>query len=123
MESVKVFQVKDYASLQTALDGLCQFLAEWEIIQERIFDCKLIACELVGNVLKYTSGQAGLQAKIVEDCVQVKALSDTFFKLPESIVCSGLYAEGGRGLFLVNSLCGGQILAEEDGIVAIVKVK
>ena len=123
MESVKVFQVKDYASLQTALDGLCQFLAEWEIIQEKIFDCKLIACELVGNVLKYTNGQAGLRAQILEDCVQVKALSDTFFRLPENIACSGLYAEGGRGLFLVNSLCGGQIIAEEDGIVAVLKVK
>ena len=123
MESVKVFHVKDYASLQTALNGLCQFLTEWEIIQERIFDCKLIACELVGNVLKHTNKQASLQAQILEDCVRVKALSDTFFKLPDNIVCSGLYAEGGRGLFLVNSLCGGQIIAEEDGIVAVVKLK
>ena len=122
MESVKVFQVNDFASLQTALDGLCQFLAEWGVAQEKGFDCKLVACELVGNVLKYTNGRAGLQAEVLNGCVRLKALSESFFKLPETIVCSGLYAEGGRGLFLVNSLCEGQIVAEEDGIVATIKL-
>ena len=122
MESVQVFEVKDYASLQTALDELCQFLAVKGILQEKIFDCKLVACELVGNVLKYTDGKAGLQVKVFEDCICLKALSETFFELPEHIVCSGLYAEGGRGLFLVNSLCDGQIAAEKNGIVAKIKL-
>ena len=122
MESVKVFQVKDFASLQTALDGLCQFLAEWGVAQEKGFDCKLVACELVGNVLKYTNGHAGLRAEMMDGGVRLKALSETFFQLPEHIVCSGLYAEGGRGLFLVNSLCEGQVSAEEDGIVAMIKL-
>jgi anti-sigma regulatory factor (Ser/Thr protein kinase) len=122
MESVQVFDVKDYASLQTALDGLCQFLTKWKIAEEKVFDCKLVACELVGNVLKYTDGKAGLQALIADGTVFLKALSDRFFKLPESIVCSGLYAESGRGLFLVNSLCEGQVTAEADGIVAKIKL-
>lgn len=122
MESVKVFEVKEYASLQTALEALCQFLVGHMVVEEKIFDCKLIACELVGNVLKYTTGKAGLEVAITEGIVQIKALSDAFFKLPEEIVCSGLYAENGRGLFLVNSLSEGQIIAEADGIVAKVKL-
>ena len=122
MESVKLFEIKDYASLQTALDGLCQLLAEWGVAQEKTFDCKLVACELAGNVLKYGEGKAGLQVRFLGECVQVKALSESFFELPENIVCSGLYAESGRGLFLVNSLCDGQIVAEKDGIVAKIKL-
>ena len=122
MESVQVFEIKDYASLQTALDGLCQFLAEKNIAQEKVFDCKLVACELAGNVLKYTDGKAGLRVEVLDGCVCLKALSETFFELPENIVCSGLYAESGRGLFLVNSLCEGQIVAEQDGIVAKIKL-
>ena len=123
MESVKLFQVKDCASLQTTLDEFCRALAEWRISQEKIFDCKLIACELVGNVLKYANGQAGLRVELLEGGVRIKALSETYFALPENIVCSGLYAESGRGLFLVNSLCEGQIAAEKDGITAVVKLK
>ena len=117
-----MFEVKEYASLQTALEALCQFLASYKVAEEKIFDCKLIACELVGNVLKYTAGKAGLEVAIIEGAVQIKALSDAFFKLPEEIFCSGLYAESGRGLFLVNALSEGQIIAEADGIVAKVKL-
>jgi anti-sigma regulatory factor (Ser/Thr protein kinase) len=122
MESVKVFEIKEFASLQTALDGLCQFLAAHKVMEEKIFDCKLVACELVGNVLKYTAGKAGLKVAILDGFAQIKALSDAFFKLPEEIVCSGLYAESGRGLFLVNSLSEGQIVAEADGVVAKIKL-
>lgn len=122
MENIKVFEVTDYASLQTALEGLCEVLTTWKVEREKVFDCKLIACELVGNVLKYTDGKAGLFVKLIEGVISLKALSDRFFELPETIVCSGLYAEGGRGLFLVNSLCEGQIFAEADGIVAKIKL-
>ena len=122
MECVKVFQVKDLSALQTALDGLCQFLAEWNVDQEKAFDCKLVACELVGNVLKYTNGKAGLRVEILDGFARLKALSDSFFGLPERIECSGLYAENGRGLFLVNTLCEGEIIAEMDGIVAKIKL-
>ena len=122
MECVKVFQVKDLNALQTALDGLCQFLAEWNVDQEKAFDCKLVACELVGNVLKYTNSKAGLRVEILDGFARLKALSDSFFGLPERIECSGLYAENGRGLFLVNTLCEGEITAETDGIVAKIKL-
>ena len=122
MERVKVFQVKDLNTLQTALDGLCRFLAEWKVDQEKAFDCKLVACELVGNVLKYANGKAGLRVEVLDGFACLKALSDNFFGLPEKIECSGLYAESGRGLFLVNTLCEGEITAEPDGIVAKIKL-
>ena len=122
MESVKVFQVKDLNALQAALDGLCQFLAEWKVDKEKAFDCKLVACELVGNVLKYANGKAGLRVEVLDGFACLKALSDNFFGLPEKIECSGLYAESGRGLFLVNTLCEGEITAEADGIVAKIKL-
>ena len=122
MESVKLFQITDYDSLQMALESLCRFLEEWNVEQEKIFDCKLVACELVGNVLKYAKGNAGLRVKIAEGFAQLKALSESFFELPEKIVCSDRYAESGRGLFLVNSLCDGEIAAEVDGIVAKIKL-
>ena len=121
MESVKLFEIKDYASLQTALDGLCQLLAEWGVAQEKTFDCKLVACELVGNVLKYGEGKAGLQVRFLGECVQVKALSESFFELPENIACSGLYAESGRGLFLVDAVTVERKLTESGDIL--VKIK
>ena len=117
------FKVKDYATLQAALDGLSQFLSEENVGSESMFDGKLVACELLGNVLKYSEGEAGLRAEIKDGFIELKVLSETFFELPEKIVCSGLLAESGRGLFLVNTLCEGQLTAEKDGIVARIKIK
>ena len=117
------FKVKNYATLQTALDRLCEFLSEQNVHADSVFDSKLVACELLGNVLKYTDGEAGLHSEVKEDVIELKVLSDTFFALPEKIVCSELFAESGRGLFLVNTLCEGQVLTEKDGILARIRIK
>lgn len=111
-----IVKVKDYEMLQTALAELCLFLSSKDIPEDRIFDCKLVACELLGNVLKHTDGETGLKSCIQEGFIELKVLSDSFFALPERMECSDVFAESGRGLFLVSKLCSGQIFAEEDGI-------
>lgn len=123
MESVTLFKVKDREALQVALDGLCQLLTAHNVQEEQVFDCKLIACELVGNVLKYTKGEAALQVQIDEEGITLKAVSESFFELPDKIVCSDITAESGRGLFLVHTLCEGRVSAEQDGIVVKLKRK
>lgn len=117
------FKVKNYATLQEALEGLCDFLVSQNVGQESIFDSKLVACELLGNVLKYAKGEAGLRGEIKEDFIELKVLSESFFALPDKIECSGLFAESGRGLFLVNTLCEEQVFAEKDGILARIRIK
>ena len=117
-----VFEIENYQTMQMAMETLSRFFAEHGVPSEKAFDCKLVACELVGNVLKYADGKAGLRVEVLDGFARLKALSDSFFGLPERIECSGLYAESGRGLFLVNTLCEGEITAEADGIVAKIKL-
>ena len=116
------FKVKNYATMQTALNELCAFLQENGIPQDVIFDSKLIACELLGNVLKYTDGESGVHSEIKDGYIGLKILSERYFALPEKIVCSDVLSEHGRGLFLVNELCGGEIVSSEDGITVFVKI-
>ena len=118
-----IFHVKDYATLQTALDGLCEGLTEWQMQQDRIFDCKLVACELLGNALKHGDGKADLQAELQGGYIVLKVLSKMVFQLPKQIECSGLLAENGRGLFLVNTLCEGEMYTEENAIVAKIRIE
>ena len=115
--------VKNCATLQTALEELCTYLSEQNIGQDNVFDSKLVACELLGNVLKYTNGKAGLRCEIKDGCIELKTVSETFFALPENIECSGLFAEHGRGLFLVKTICEGKVFAEKDGILAKITIK
>ena len=117
------FKVKDYAALQSALDELSQFLAMRDISKEQIFDSKLVACELLGNALKYAQGETALEGAIRDGFIELKILSESFFALPKKIVCADLFSEHGRGLFLVNQICEEQIAAEEDGIRVRIRIE
>ena len=118
-----LLKVNNYAALQAALDRMCEDLLAQGVTKDCVFDCKLVACELLGNALKHGEGEASLLAQIQEKTVILKVGSESPFVLPEKITCSHLLAESGRGLFLVDTLCEGQIFTEEDGIVAKIRIE
>lgn len=110
-----VFKVTNSTTLQAALEELTSFLDEMGIDGELIFDSKLVACELLGNVLRHTDSETELRGEIKDGHIELKITSDRPFT-PKKIVCSDAYCEHGRGLFLVSELCDGQIFSESDGI-------
>jgi anti-sigma regulatory factor (Ser/Thr protein kinase) len=116
-------KVTDYTTLQAALEALCQELDVKKVSKETVFDCKLVACELLGNVLKHGDGLAELHSEIQDGAVIVRVLSKQSFDLPEKIICSETLAESGRGLFLVNTICEEQVFTEGNAIVAKIKLK
>lgn len=118
-----IFKVKDYAALQEALSALCAFLEGCQIPKERVFDAKLVACELMGNALKYAGGETGVESEVRDGYIQLKIYSKHFFAPPKTVACADLFAEHGRGLYLVNKLCKGQIIAEKDGIRVLMNIQ
>lgn len=118
-----VFKVKDPAALQVGLEELTKFLFDKGVSNERVFDSKLVACELLGNVLRHTESETGLRGEIKDGHIELKIFSSTPFETPQRIVCSDIFSEHGRGLFLVNELCEGQIFCEADGIRVKIKIE
>ena len=116
------FKIKDYEELQLALEALSKFLLESAVSVERVFDSKLVVCELVGNVLKHAEGIAELHIEIKEGFIELKILSDKTFVLPKEILCSDVYSEHGRGLFLVKQLCHERIFPEQGGIRVLIEL-
>lgn len=111
-----VFKVTNSKTLQAALEELTSFLGRMGIDGERIFDSKLVACELLGNVLRHTDSETELRGDVKDGHIELKIMSDSPFEAPQKIVCSDAFCEHGRGLFLVNELCEGQIFSDSDGI-------
>lgn len=116
-------KVKNLAAAQSALDGLCDFLIGKAISAETVFDSRLVACELLSNVLKHAQGESGIQSRIKDGFVEMKVLSTHMFEIPKTIVCSDVYCESGRGLYLVNELCEGNIFSEKDGMRVLIRIK
>ncbi|MBE5739325.1 MAG: ATP-binding protein [Clostridiales bacterium] len=118
-----IFEVKNYASLQEAVDLLCSFLLKEGVPSDSIFDSKLVAYELLGNVLKHADGKAKLHGSIVDGFVELKIYTETAFILPKEKLCPDTMAEHGRGLFLVNEVCEERFYSDEDGIRVQIRIK
>ena len=118
-----VFEIKNYATLKSAVEELCEFLALHEIADERIFDSKLVVYELLGNVLKHSVGGAKLAMELLQEYVELKVLADKIFCPPEKGVCAEIFSEHGRGIFLVDSVSAERTFTEDGGIVVRIKIK
>ena len=116
------FKIKNHVELQLALEGLSRFLLERAVSEERVFDSKLVACELVGNVLKHAEGVAELRGEIKDGFLELKIVSEKVFAFPEKVLCSDVYSEHGRGLFLVKQICNERIYSDTDGIKVLIEL-
>lgn len=113
-----IFEIKNYTNMQQAMQELCDFLFRNGVSSDRVFDSKLVAYELLGNVLRHAGCEAKFSGEIVDGFIELKIISDSDFCIPEKKPCPEVLAEHGRGLFLVSTVCEGQIF-QEDGVVRV----
>lgn len=98
------FEVGDFEMMETALHALCEFLAQQNIADDTVFDSRLISCELLSNVLQHSKGRAFFSGVIAGEYIEIQVDSTERYLPPEYTTCSDVYADSGRGLFLVDSL-------------------
>ena len=97
-----VFKVKDYTAMQEALAALCAFLEGEKVPKEKVFDAKLIACELMGNALKYAGGETGVESEVKDGYIELMIYAKRFFALPKKVVHN---LPAGSHAHCVNMLC------------------
>ncbi|MBP3434030.1 MAG: hypothetical protein J6K50_02030, partial [Clostridia bacterium] len=59
-----IFEVKNYAAMQDAISQFCRFLVSENVSSESVFDSRLVANELVSNVLRHSDGEAKLHGEV-----------------------------------------------------------
>ena len=117
------FEIKDTNALRLAMQELSPLLERERILSERIFDVRLAVNELVGNVLKHTAGVAKLRGTLQGDFMEITVYSATPFTPPKNSCCSDVYAEHGRGLFLIDSVSEVRTTTSDGGICIKIKIK
>lgn len=116
-----VFEIENYNALRASVEEFCEQLTLQKVPQGSIFDCKLVLYELLGNVLKHGNGRAELRCAVEAEFVELQISSKGTLSLPRHTPCADVYAENGRGLFLVESVCFERTITE-DGILVRIKV-
>lgn len=116
------FEVDDYDALKRALARMCDALAEEKVPEDAVFNCKLVANELLVNALEYGGGCAAFTARREGNMLRISVRSAVDFQPPARSSCSDVTCERGRGLFLVDTLSETRDYSREEGICVIVKL-
>ena len=117
-----ICEVDDFRALKAALERMCAALERDAVPENAVFDCKLVASELLSNALRYGGGHAAFAAEKQGGEVVIRVRSANNFRPPDRAECSAVDAECGRGLFLVDALSASRTYSEEDGICVIVRI-
>ncbi len=117
------FEIGDHAELARALDSLTGGLEAEKVPEGVVFDSKLVANELVINVLRHGGGRAFFRAELLGDELLLCVRGENDFQPPAVSCCSAVGDECGRGLFLVDAVCSRREYSEKDGITVYINVK
>ena len=117
-----ILRIDNYPSMQVAIANLCRFLQEQDVSEDGVFHSKLVASELLGNVLRHSGGYATLHGIVKNGFVELTVHSSVKFLPPAQTTRADLYAEHGRGLFLVDAVIVERKLTESGDILVKIKM-
>jgi anti-sigma regulatory factor (Ser/Thr protein kinase) len=108
------FKVENLKEMNSALQTFVDYLKAQSVPDETTFDSKLVSCELITNVIRHCGQSATFSGEIVKGniCITVSSegrqgepCKQTMPKSVQEPVLPDVFAESGRGLYIVKSLC------------------
>lgn len=116
-------EVENRLMLKSALYALCEFLTDNGVSKERVFDSKLIASELVGNIFTHSTGKASMEIELLDGFVELEIGSTAPFTPPKETKLVEVLSEHGRGLYLVDALCYERLQTEDGTMKVRIKIE
>lgn len=109
------FKVENLKNMNAQLKVFAEFLRGQDISDEAIFLSRLVSCELLTNVIRHSGEIAEFTGELLSDRISITVWAEgqEDFDLAPDI--PDVFAEGGRGLYIVNSIALGGIERGEKG--------
>ncbi len=118
-----IYKIKDMLAMRTAIAEFCAFLSREKVPENGVFNSRLTLNELVGNVLRHTDGEASFRGEIKDGFIELSVFSNRPFTPPKTTQRVDVYAEHGRGLFLVDSFCAERETIGDSGIFVKIRIE
>lgn len=113
-------KIADHAALKEGIARMCSALEEMGVPVDAVFSSKVVAHELLTNALEYGGGEARFSFRLSGNSIRISVRAKYGFEPPKKIARADLYAECGRGLYLVDALSERREYSEEEGVCAFV---
>ena len=114
------FKVDNLKNMKSELKAFVEFLRVAGCNEDDIFAGKLVSCELITNVIRHGKDMAEFTGELSGDRIIITVAADSFKDVRLNRPAPDVFAESGRGLYIVESLCSGIERGESGEIRAVI---
>lgn len=115
------FKVENLTRMNAALREFTDFLQASDVSEDDVFDCRLVSCELITNVIRHCGETACFSGRLCGGGVEITVSSEHSGNVVLIPSLPDVFAESGRGLYIVNAICDGRLEVEGNSIRAFIR--
>ena len=109
------FRVDNLKNMTEQLKEFSEFLRSCEIAEEEVFLSRLVSCELISNVIRHGGEAADFIGELLSDRISITVTADSQKNLNLNPARPDVFAESGRGLYIINEVSMSGIERGEKG--------
>ena len=116
------FKVDDLKEMSARLKTFAEDLRAFGVAEEDIFASRLVSSELISNVIIHGGEGAELECELADGKICIRVLSPSFNGVNLTPPKPDVLQESGRGMYIVRSICLGEIERCNDGVKVFIKL-
>ena len=101
------FRVDDLKKLNECLKPFLDYLRSADVNDDDVFDSRLVSCELITNVIRHLGEEAEFKGTLNADDIVITVSSPGTDCNKLNACLPDVFAEGGRGLYIIKAICSG----------------
>ena len=106
------FRVDNLKNMTACLKPFLDYLRSADVDDDAVFDSRLVSCELISNVLKHLGETASFEGAINADNIVITVSSENTDGKKIEAKLPDVFAESGRGLYIIKTICRGNIFSD-----------
>lgn len=115
------FKIDNLKNMNLELRAFAEFLRSENITDDDIFASRLVSCELISNVIRHSGEAAEFTGKLLGDAIEITVSAQSLSGVSLEANLPDVFAESGRGLFIIQSVCGGNIEQVNGAVRVLIK--
>lgn len=109
------FKVDNLKNMNGELSAFIEFLKAHHVDDEDVFLSRLVSCELISNVIRHGGETAEFKGELLVDKISITVTAQSQSGINLTPARPSVFAEGGRGLYIINAVSMNGIERLSDG--------
>lgn len=109
------FKVDNLKNMTAKLKAFAEFLRSRDIAEDDVFLSRLVSCELITNVIRHGGEAAEFRGELLKDKISITVTADSQRGIKLNPERPDVFAESGRGLYIINEVSINGLERGEDG--------